>query len=140
MAGSLCRVLAAALFSLALSVSATAQDTSEPSGNEPAKVCFRRPAGASGWAVPLAVRDDGVLLDRFGVGNKECYTVLPGTHEFGALYWARMDVSTTRPAATATVEIAPGDCRYFKVIMGFWGVVLRETGPSRFRDLEACPQ
>lgn len=103
-----------------------------------ATVCFRRPAGASGWAVPLAVRQDSDPLEKFAVGQQDCFEVTAGSHEYGAYYWGKADKSSTRDAATVSVDLAPDDCRYFKVIMGFWGVLLKETESKRFEPSATC--
>ena len=110
----------------------------EADATELATVCFRRAAGASGWAVPLAVRRNGHLMERFSVGNQRCFTLKPGPQEFGALYWGRTKAKTTRPAATVNVLLAPGDCRYFRVIMGFSGVLLTEVDQRHFREPNLC--
>lgn len=110
---------------------------SEQAGSR-AVVCFRRPFGGGAWAVPLTVRQDGTLLGQLAVGDQRCLDVSAQRHEFGALYWARAERGSTRPAATRVVELQPGECRHFKVLMGFWGVVLRETDASRFKPPATC--
>jgi hypothetical protein len=105
----------------------------EPAHDASAHLCFRRPAGAGGWAVPLFVRQDGADFWEFSVGEQRCFDVTPGRHEFGAYYWGRIQRGSTRPAATVHLDIEAGDCVYLKVIMGFWGVLLYETDARRFR-------
>ena len=101
-------------------------------------VCVRRAAGMSGWAVPLVVRDNGEVLWKFQVGQQKCFPVAAGPHEIGALYWAKMDVSATRPAATQALDVTESSCHYYKVIMGFWGVLLRVSDESRFAPDARC--
>jgi len=114
----------------------SAPEVSEPPA--PAEVCFRRPVGASGWAVPLLVRLDGVDLEHFSIHEQKCFSVPAGSHTFGALYWARMRRATTRSAATVTLDLAGNDCHYYEVRPGFWGVVLRESDSSRFEPAATC--
>jgi hypothetical protein len=103
-----------------------------------ASVCIRRAVGSGGFAVPLNVRDNGEPLYAFQVTEQQCFAVRPGRHELGALYWGKLDKTSTRPEATATVDVAPKDCRYFTVVMGLSGVLLRETDSERFRDDARC--
>lgn len=114
----------------------SAPEPSEPPS--PAEVCFRRPVGGSGWAVPLLVRLDGADLEHFSIREQKCFSVPAGSHTFGALYWARMRRATTRPGATVTLDLAGGDCHYYKVGPGFWGVVLRESDNVKFDPAATC--
>lgn len=131
------RLIVVGVLSAATVASAAAQDAS-PANEANARVCFRRAAGASGWAVPLTVRQDGSDLENFSVGEQLCFDVAPGRHEFGALYWGRTNRATTRPAATKSLDLAAGGCHYYKVIMGFWGVLLRDTDDRRFQKSATC--
>lgn len=131
------RVIVAGVVSTAPVAGAAAQETPSTDAAS-AQVCFRRAAGASGWGVPLTVRQDGADLENFSVGEQRCFDVAPGRHEFGTLYWGRTNRSTTRPAATKDIEIAAGGCHYYKVVMGFWGVLMRETDDRRFQVSATC--
>jgi hypothetical protein len=119
----------------------TTEGERPPEVSEPpalADVCFRRATGSSGWAVPILVRLDGADLEHFSVGEQKCFSVPAGSHTFGAMYWARVHRATTRPAATATLDLAGNDCHYYKVVFGFWGLLLEESSSMKFGPAATC--